>query len=506
MGNARVSARLRPARRLLPRAALPALLAAGLGGLAGCKERARDQPAKAAGEAPAARAAAGDAGAAAAATPAGPVSIPWVSDDWSGALARARAEKKPVFVDLWAPWCHTCLAMKQGVLLDPSLAPFRDRFVWLEIDTDRPQNAPVLEALPLTVWPTFYVLSAPADGAGSPAVQARHLGAASVAQLRALLEEGEAGHLDAMASEGTLAADSPLGLVRAGDRAAAAGDLAAAARAYGEALAAAPADWPRTPAVLVKQISALAHSGDLAGCADVAMREADRTTAGLTASATDFAALASQCAGALDDPRARLLRGRLADAVLKVLEAPDSALSVDDRSDALRVLRELAVEFGDEETARGYATRQRELLDRAVAEAKTPRERMTYNYPRLEVHEYLGASAELVADLERSVAELPEEYDPAYRLASLYLTLGRLDDALKAAERARELIYGPRTARVLILIAEIHEARGDRAAERAARKAVVEHYEARPPGQRSEEGLAAAREALARVGKKPAKK
>src|SRR5690606_11032564 len=98
------------------------------------------------------------------------------------------------------------------------------RFIWLEIDTDKPENAPVLETLAIEVWPTLYVVSPPPEGGGPQEVQvqARHLGAASVAQLRDVLEQGEKGHLDAMAAAGQLDAASPLGRVRAGDRAAAA--------------------------------------------------------------------------------------------------------------------------------------------------------------------------------------------------------------------------------------------------------------------------------------------
>src|SRR6266545_1957429 len=49
------------------------------------------------------------------------VAIPWISDDYAAAVARARSEKKPLFIDMWAPWCHTCLSMKQVVMVDPSL-------------------------------------------------------------------------------------------------------------------------------------------------------------------------------------------------------------------------------------------------------------------------------------------------------------------------------------------------------------------------------------------------
>jgi hypothetical protein len=69
-----------------------------------------------------------------------------------------------------------------------------------------------------------------------------------------------------------------------------------------------------------------------------------------------------------------------------VLDAPDSALSVDDESDALLRLRELAEKLDDARTARAMAVRQRDLLDRAWTEAPTALGRMTYVWPRSEVY------------------------------------------------------------------------------------------------------------------------
>jgi hypothetical protein len=30
--------------------------------------------------------------------------LPWIEDDWSKAVATARARKVPIFVESWAPW------------------------------------------------------------------------------------------------------------------------------------------------------------------------------------------------------------------------------------------------------------------------------------------------------------------------------------------------------------------------------------------------------------------
>src|SRR5690606_13966068 len=85
---------------------------------AGCK---RDQ------RPPAAEAASAEA------TPPAEAGLPWIHDDYPAALARARAANQPLVIDMWAAWCHTCLAMKHGVLADPGLRPLADRFVWLAL-------------------------------------------------------------------------------------------------------------------------------------------------------------------------------------------------------------------------------------------------------------------------------------------------------------------------------------------------------------------------------------
>ncbi|HEY4120714.1 MAG TPA: thioredoxin family protein, partial [Byssovorax sp.] len=59
--------------------------------------------------------------AAAPAPPPKPEPVAFVEDDLAAATARAANEKKALFVDVWAPWCHTCLSMKNFVLSSPDL-------------------------------------------------------------------------------------------------------------------------------------------------------------------------------------------------------------------------------------------------------------------------------------------------------------------------------------------------------------------------------------------------
>ena len=88
--------------------------------------------------------------------------------------ARSRARSRSTCrscLDLWAPWCHTCLSMQTTVFLDPSFGADNTRFVFAKLDTDREQNAGPMEKLAISAWPTFYVIDSASEAvlAGSSA-------------------------------------------------------------------------------------------------------------------------------------------------------------------------------------------------------------------------------------------------------------------------------------------------------------------------------------------------
>ncbi|MCA9541845.1 MAG: thioredoxin family protein, partial [Myxococcales bacterium] len=365
--------------------------------------------------------------------------LPWHHDDYDTAVKAARASGRPIVVDLWAPWCHTCLSMQQTVLRDPAVVAQAHRFIWLALDTDRPGNADAVARLPAQVWPTFYVVAA--DG---QTIEARQLGSTSVEGFVAFLTRGAAG----------AQATGRGAQRRAADRAAAAGDAATAAEIYRTLLATTAGD----PELQLAQIGALYEAGKKAECVAAGRDGLPHIGLGHTPAAADFIYYLDACLQGTPDvapAEARALRVKALTVLDAVLADEQAPLAVDDRSEALRVARELHDALGQPKEARARAEAQQKLLADA---ATTPQAQMAYGWPRVEVAVYLRRLDPLRTELAATVAALPEDYDPPYRLAWLLHQFGRNREAAPLAEQARRLVYGPRKARVLGLLADIHAA------------------------------------------------
>ena len=408
----------------------------------------------------------------------------WIVDDYPAALACAKHKKLPIVIDLWAPWCHTCLSMQTTVFTDPSFSAERERFVWLSLDTDREQNAAALTKLSISAWPTFYVLGP------DEAVLSRYVGAASVQQFHDFLAAGSKAQ-----AGGIAAADAHL---LGANRALAIKDYDAADSELAAALTAAPKDWARRPEVLNLMILTKLKKNDTPGCLAVADQHMDDT--GSSSVASDFLVTAMTCADkrAKDEPdRVKALRERAVARWKALLADPAATLSVDDRSDAMASLREALAALGNTDEAKQTAEAQRALLDDAAGKTPTPMAAMTYNWPRAEVYVYLGRPLDLVPALEKSAKDLPDEYDPRARLGWIYLKAGKLAEATTWTDAALKLVYGPRKGRLLTQRADIAAAAGDKPAERRYREDAVKLYEGLPASQQSPEALTQARQKLA---------
>jgi tetratricopeptide (TPR) repeat protein len=365
----------------------------------------------------------------------------FIEDDFAAAQKLAREQDRLLLVDAWAPWCHTCLSMRNFVFTDARLRPLADRFVYLAIDTEQPRNADFVTRFPIQSWPTLLVLDARGQDK-SEKVVARYAGAMTAPELYAWLDG--ISHLTT----------APAPLAEA-DAATAAGHFAAAAVLY--------AREASVPAVRgharLGQIRALRGLGQYLACAELG--DSAAADVGHNATATDFFSYAADCLERVADPDAQArLRQLLRQHLAAVVHDPRAPLSPDDRSDGYGTLIALADGLNDAALGDRYAEERLQLLEAAAAQTHTPTEAATYDAHRLECYLRLKRYAPAEAMLLNSERAMPGDYNPPARLGRLYFEMGRLDEALSRIDHALRLANGPRRISMLELKAKIEHGLG----------------------------------------------
>jgi thiol-disulfide isomerase/thioredoxin len=407
-----------------------------------------------------------------------------IQDDLPAALAAARARKVPLLVEVWAPWCPSCRYMRAHVLEDPRVARLSARFVWLDVDTEGPRAAPFLERYPIDAWPTLLVV----DPATEKAV-VRWSGTATAAEVERLALDGERmvkAERATRAGEALARADALLAERR----------HAEAAAAFRAALAQGGPDWTSRPRAAEALLQALSFAGDPAAC----VAGAKEALPALSGSArVRGLAMAISCATDLPDARARerALDG-LEPQARRALE--DRTTLADDRSSLWEALAGGREARGDAKGARAAGRAWLADVEQETARARTPLERAALDGQRLDAALRAGAPGRVLAALQRSEADLPEEFVPAAHLAVLYLALDRPRDALAAADRALARAEGPRRIRILVGKARALDALGNRVAARETLQRALSDGAALPEAVRPRRPVADAEQLLKTLG------
>lgn len=373
--------------------------------------------------------------------------------------------------------------MRAYVFTDKSLERYAGQFVWLSIDTEDAKNTAFLKAHPISVWPTLLILN-PKDK-----VIFRYAGGGTVPQVRKLLDDGQRAFHGSHSKADTL-------LVRA-DALAGEGKQAEAAKAFDEAIAAAPKDWPRLGRASESLVFALLQSQNSQQCAERALALYPRVRG--TGSAVNVASTGLSCATDLDGKswnRSDLTSG-LEKATRETLAAADKIkMSADDRSGLYESLVDARDQAKDEAAARKLREEWAAFLEREAAKAKTPDQRAVYDSHRLEVYLGLKQPEKAIAMLEQSERDLPKDYNPPARLISAYRAAGRFDDALAASDRALKLAYGPREIGIYRSRAATYLAKGDKASARKTIEEAIRYAESLPAEQRSDGTIASMKKQL----------
>jgi thiol-disulfide isomerase/thioredoxin len=433
---------------------------------------------------------------AAAATPTKPA-LPFIEDDYSKALAQARAQTRargrlqPLFVEVGAPWCHTCRSMKAFVFSDASLARDTKRFVWLDIDTEKERNAPFRKQYAVDALPTFFVIEPTTE---KPVL--RWVGSMTLAQLRAFLDAGEAAAHAATSDAETPAAEDAEAWLRHADRLYAAGKNSDAAAAYRTAIAVSPAAlttptvWPARARAIESALFAMDVAGEYETGARLARdsyRQFAGTPSGANIAASGIALAVQMPAGAAG--RAEYLQA-LEAAARSAIADEALAIAADDRSGVYGAIIDAREDAEDSLGAREWTQKWAAFLDQAAAQAPTPDARAVYDSHRLSASLELDDPGRVVAALQASERDLPHDYNPPARLATAYKAMKRWDDALAASDRALAKAYGPRRIGMLQTRADIFKGRGDSDNARKTLADALREAEALPPGQRSDNQIA----------------
>lgn len=400
----------------------------------------------------------------------------FIEDDYPRALAQAKEQKKLLFVDAWAPWCHTCVYMREHVMTRDGFGPYEKDVVFSSIDTEKPGAAPFLEKFPIDVWPTLLFID-PTD----ERLVFKWLGSTDDAGMRALLDAargtGPASEADALFAQGHAAE--------------------AAQRYAGTSLSSRSA---------LSMLSALylAHSYEACARATVDQLALFATPSDRVNALTWGLGCALKLP-ADDSHRARFVADLTkASHALLADRAKVATCLADDVSGLYEVLVDERADAHDEPGAQKQASAWLAFLDQHARSAKSPAARAVFDPHRVNAAIASKHAEKMVGPLLQSEKELPSDYNPPARLALVYRELGKLDEGLAAIDRAlTRCTAGPRKLRLYDTRISLLEAKGDVAGVKQTLAEAVVYAKALPAAQRPQARVAALEERLAKLNATP---
>ena len=85
--------------------------------------------------------------------------IAFFEGTWEEALAKAKTEKKLIFLDAYASWCGPCKAMKKKTFSDQKVGElFNKYFISVAIDMERGQGPALANKFQVDSYPTLIFL------------------------------------------------------------------------------------------------------------------------------------------------------------------------------------------------------------------------------------------------------------------------------------------------------------------------------------------------------------
>ena len=366
--------------------------------------------------------------------------------------------------------------MRAYVFTDKALVKQAGQFAWLSIDIDSPKNAKFLEKFPTDAVPTFLLIDPKTEKA-----VLRWYGTVTVPQLQKLLEDG-------MSARNKLATGGTEGAMARADQLNVQGKYVEAAAAYREALDAGGPKWSRFTRAAESMMLAYELSSDMVDGAKAAMDYAPKLPRGQ--SFVNMMRVGIRCAELEKQTTVNGQRQYSADTEhLKVLKPlAEEALKVpegfaDDKADIYVTLISIARNTKDDAAVKKYATDMWAFLQQEARTAPSAEGRAALDGWRMSAANYLNDPAMALPALEASERDLPDDYNPPVRLASVYTQLNRPNDALAAYKRASTKAEGPRQVSILLSCVAIYEKKGDKTAAKSTLEQALKVAEGLPEKQ-----------------------
>ena len=81
--------------------------------------------------------------------------------DWDAAMAKAKKEKKPVFVDAYTSWCPPCKALDRNVFSQDEVGDVLNKdFIAVKVDLEKGYGVDFADKFAIEAFPTLIVLDA----------------------------------------------------------------------------------------------------------------------------------------------------------------------------------------------------------------------------------------------------------------------------------------------------------------------------------------------------------